>query len=239
MLWPPRITRSLARPVIQRKPSLSSRPRSPELTQPSVDERALVVGVVEIAAEHAGPCHADDADLVRRAVALEAALGVELDDAHAAVGHRQAGRAETDRPFRIGDGVDARGLGHAVDFEHRQLELVLDRLADRDRNRRSAGGGKLQARNIGVAGRNAERGRQHRRHAGKRLAFVAIDQAPDVLDGRRVAPARAATARPGNRRRRMWSAPASASRRHGTAACRRAGCGPASTCSSRFIAQAW
>src|ERR1700759_4767811 len=54
-----------------------------------VNERTLVVNVVEIAPEHAGTGHGDDADLVGRAVALVAAFVVHLDDAHAAVRDRK------------------------------------------------------------------------------------------------------------------------------------------------------
>src|SRR6185312_2545678 len=67
----------------------------------AVNERALVMRVVEIAAEHAGARHDHDADLVCRAVAHQAILGVEFDDAHAAVGQGQADGAETDRTIRI------------------------------------------------------------------------------------------------------------------------------------------
>src|SRR5438270_4642163 len=56
-----------------------------------LDERYLVVDVVEIAAEHTGAGHGYEADLVGRAVPLIFALGIQLDDAHAAVGHGQSG----------------------------------------------------------------------------------------------------------------------------------------------------
>src|SRR5262249_40837730 len=143
-----------------------------------VDECALVVELVEIAAEYAWTCHDHDADLVDSAVALEPAISVELDDAHAAIGQGQAGRAEANRTIRIGNGVDAGGLGHAVDLEHRQLEPVLDRRADSDGNRRSAGGRKTQARNVRVARRDAERRRQHGRHARKGFGPEALDERP-------------------------------------------------------------
>ena len=85
--------------------------------------------------------------------------------------------------------MHARGLGHAVDLDHRQLELVHDRLPDRDRNGRAAARGIAQAGDVGCAWRHGERCRQHRRHARQRLRPVAGDQAPDVAHRIRIAPA--------------------------------------------------
>ena len=52
----------------------------------AVDERARIVSVIEIAAEYAGSGHDHDTDLVDGAVAFEAPVGIELDDADAAIG---------------------------------------------------------------------------------------------------------------------------------------------------------
>src|SRR3954452_20355784 len=82
-----------------------------------VDESTLVVLVVEIAAEHAGPGHDDNADLVRRAVADQLAVSIELDNADPRVRHGKADRTESDRARRIGQRVNARGLGHTVDLD--------------------------------------------------------------------------------------------------------------------------
>ena len=71
--------------------------------------------------------------------------------------------------------------GHAVDFEHGQLHFVLDGLADGDGDRRSASGRKAQARDVGVARRDRERGCENGRHTGKRFGLVALDKAPRFL----------------------------------------------------------
>ena len=154
-----------------------------------VNERALVVGVVEIAAEHAGAGHdARRRSRPARNHASRLTVGVELDDADAAVG-----QGRPTEPSRIGrsgisNGVDARGLGHAVDFDNRELELVLDRVADRNRNGRSAAGRISQAGDVSIAWRDRERCGQNRRHARQRFGLEAFDKAPDVLHSSRIAP---------------------------------------------------
>ena len=56
----------------------------------AVDEGTLVMRGVEIAGEHAGAGHDDDADLVHGAVAFITPVGIELDDAHLRVRQGQA-----------------------------------------------------------------------------------------------------------------------------------------------------
>src|SRR5579863_324425 len=72
-----------------------------------VHERTLVVDSVEIAAEDTGSSHDHDPDLVRFAIALDAIVGVQLDDANAAVGHREPDGPEADGTVRVSHGVDA------------------------------------------------------------------------------------------------------------------------------------
>jgi hypothetical protein len=45
----------------------------------AIDERSLIVGVVEIATEHAGPRHDHNADLVRCTVALVVSVRVKFE----------------------------------------------------------------------------------------------------------------------------------------------------------------
>src|SRR5689334_3314285 len=95
-----------------------------------INECALVVSLVKITAEDARSCHDDNPDLVGLAVTLDSIVAVQLDDAHTAIGHRMADRSQPDGTIRVSQGVDARGLGHAVDLNDRNLEPFLDRFAD-------------------------------------------------------------------------------------------------------------
>src|SRR5579863_9210001 len=120
----------------------------------AVNESAFVVLLVKIAAEDSRSRHDDDSDLVYRTVTLEPAVVVELDDTNPRVRHRPAYRTEADQTIRIGHGVYARSLGHAVDLENWQSKLVLDRLANGYGNCRSASGRVSQARYVGIARRH-------------------------------------------------------------------------------------
>ncbi len=144
----------------------------------AVNERALVVLLVEITAEDSGPRHDHDADLVDRAVAFHLALGVELDDANAGEG---AGRpTEPSRTGRsgIGHGVHARRFGHAVDFKNRKAELVLDHLADGNGNSRTAAGRIAQARYVGVAGRDRQAPPRARSERSKTFRVCSVRRDP-------------------------------------------------------------
>src|SRR5579872_5602361 len=91
----------------------------PRVDPAPVDERTLVVYFIEITAEDTGAGHDHDPDFVRLAVTLEAIVGVQLDDANATIWHREADRPETDWTIPVSHGVDAGGLGHAVDLDNR------------------------------------------------------------------------------------------------------------------------
>ena len=101
-----------------------------------------------------------------------------------------ARRAQPHRPVGVAHGEHARGLGHAVDLEHRHVELLRVRPAHGYRDRRAAAGGEANAGDVRAGDRYAQRGRQHRGHAAEHARLVALDQPPDVADGVRFAPAR-------------------------------------------------
>ena len=96
------------------------------------------------------------------------------DDAHAAVGQRVADRPRRSGRSAIAHGMNARGLGHAVDLQHRHDGAGRRSLADRHRDGGAAARDDLDAGNVGLGDRHVQRGGYHRRHAAEELGLVAL-----------------------------------------------------------------
>ena len=151
-------------------------------------ERAAVVLLAQVASEHARPGHRDHADLVGRAVAEQTTLGIEPHDARARIRQRPPHRTGLVRDFGVAHGVHARGLGHAVHLEHRQLHALFVSLDHCHRNRRAAARHALQAAHVGAVQRHLQRSGEHGGHAAEQLRPIALHQLPHVGYGVRVAP---------------------------------------------------
>ena len=152
-------------------------------------ERALVMHLVQVAGEHARAAHGHHTNLVGRAVTQVIPFPIDLHNAHAAVGHGMTHRAQAQRPVAVRDGVYAGRFGHAINLQHRHLETLLQRLADRHRNGGTTATDDFDAGGIGIAGRHTRRGRKHRGHGAEDPGFETLHQLPDIAHCRSIAPA--------------------------------------------------
>ena len=100
-----------------------------------------------------------------------------------------ADRAQAHRPVGIAHQMHAGSLGHAIDLEHRHLELADVRVGHRHRNGRAATRAPADAGDVGIADRHVEGRGQHCGHTAENLRPIALNQLPDMAHRVRIAPA--------------------------------------------------
>ena len=115
------------------------------------DKSTQVVGVVQVASEHAGPAHGDHADLIRYAVSHPMALGIKFDNFDLAVGHRMPHTAQADGAVRVRHGVHTAGFGHAVNLQYRCRKALPQCQPQRHGDGRTTATDDLDAGGVGVA----------------------------------------------------------------------------------------
>ena len=180
MLCPPRMIRSLARPVSQHVALAVDAAQvagvEPALLRP--DPR--VVLLAQVAREHRRTAHEQHADLLRRAVAQPPAVGTDHDGLHLLVRHREADRPDATLARRRVEARGTGGLGEPVALEDPEAGELLEPAEHLGRHGRRAAQRVAQRTHVRTRDRHLEQRGVDGRHGAEEIDAMALDQPPEA-----------------------------------------------------------
>ncbi|CAJ3797070.1 Uncharacterised protein [Burkholderia pseudomallei] len=147
-----------------------------------VDPQAALVRRIEVAAKHVRPRERDQPDFVDERVAHVAPGVVDDHRAHALVGQAQADRADAPLAVERVERRDARALGQPVALDDLHAGRALEAARELDGHRRRAARRVFERADVVPADRLLQQRGEKRRHAGKRIDPISLDDRPEARD---------------------------------------------------------